>query len=138
MAAGMVLASISFGMASLVQTRIEQHEASYFSHYNTTDISGVDDVSGGGGGGNSRPSLEQEQISILWLIPQYVVMTAGEILFSVTGLEFAFREAPDSMKSVVTSCWLLTTAVGNLLTVCLNICLFNIYMFLLTCFFVKV
>jgi dipeptide/tripeptide permease len=62
-------------------------------------------------------------------------MTAGEILFSVTGLEFAFREAPDSMKSVVTSCWLLTTAVGNLLTVCLNICLLNIYMFLLTCFF---
>jgi dipeptide/tripeptide permease len=119
MAAGMVLASISFGMASLVQTRIEQHEASYFSHYNTTDISGVDDGDDvSGGGGNSRPSLEQEQISILWLIPQYVVMTAGEILFSVTGLEFAFREAPDSMKSVVTSCWLLTTAVGNLLTVC--------------------
>ena len=50
-------------------------------------------------------------------IPQYVTLTAGEILFSVTGLEFCFKEAPESMKSVVQACWLLTTAAGNLLTV---------------------
>jgi hypothetical protein len=43
-------------------------------------------------------------------------MTCGEVLFSVTGLAFAYREAPAAMKSVVQSCFLLTTALGNLLT----------------------
>lgn len=56
-------------------------------------------------------------IHILWLIPQYVVMTMGEVMFSVTGLEFSFTQAPSSMKSVVQSIWLLTVAFGNLIVV---------------------
>jgi hypothetical protein len=34
-------------------------------------------------------------------IPQYVVMTMGEIMVSITGLSFAYSQAPDSMKSVM-------------------------------------
>ncbi|CAB3225260.1 unnamed protein product [Arctia plantaginis] len=56
-------------------------------------------------------------IHILWLIPQYVVMTMGEVMFSVTGLEFSFTQAPASMKSVLTAVWLLTVAFGNLIVV---------------------
>ncbi|KAJ8737124.1 hypothetical protein PYW07_000395 [Mythimna separata] len=56
-------------------------------------------------------------IHILWLIPQYVVMTMGEVMFSVTGLEFSFTQAPTSMKSVLQSVWLLTVAFGNLIVV---------------------
>ncbi|XP_060809536.1 peptide transporter family 1 isoform X2 [Amyelois transitella] len=56
-------------------------------------------------------------VHILWLIPQYVVMTMGEVMFSVTGLEFSFTQAPASMKSVLQSVWLLTVAVGNLIVV---------------------
>ncbi|PZC71468.1 hypothetical protein B5X24_HaOG213364 [Helicoverpa armigera] len=56
-------------------------------------------------------------IHILWLIPQYVVMTMGEVMFSVTGLEFSFTQAPASMKSVLQSVWLLTVAFGNLIVV---------------------
>ena len=44
---------------------------------------------------------EEGTVSFLWQVPQYVTITAGEVLFSVTGLEFAFKSAPDSMKSVV-------------------------------------
>ena len=36
-------------------------------------------------------------------------------LLSATGLEFAFSQAPASMKSTIMSFWLLTTAVGNFL-----------------------
>lgn len=54
-----------------------------------------------------------ETLPILWQVPQYVVMTAGEIMFSITGLEFAYSQAPDSMKSVVQSAWLLTVATGG-------------------------
>ena len=36
---------------------------------------------------------------------------------SVTGLEFSYTQAPKSMKTVVTSLWYLTTAVGNIIDV---------------------
>jgi len=39
-------------------------------------------------------------VSILWQFPQVLVMTIGEILFSVTGLEFSYSQAAPSMKSV--------------------------------------
>ncbi|CAI5980353.1 unnamed protein product [Closterium sp. NIES-65] len=50
------------------------------------------------------------------LVPQYVIMTAGEILFSITGLELAYSQAPASMTAVVTAFWCLTVAGGNLFT----------------------
>ncbi|XP_065089460.1 peptide transporter family 1 [Ochlerotatus camptorhynchus] len=56
-------------------------------------------------------------VSMLWLIPQYVVMTLGEVMYSITGLEFSFTQAPESMKSVLQGCWQLTVAVGNLIVV---------------------
>ncbi len=57
------------------------------------------------------------KLSILWQLLPYVLLTAGEVLFSATGLEFAYSQAPASMKSTVTSFWNLTVAFGNLLVV---------------------
>ncbi|XP_054729960.1 peptide transporter family 1 isoform X2 [Anastrepha obliqua] len=56
-------------------------------------------------------------MSIFWLIPQYVIMTLGEVMFSVTGLEFSYSQAPVTMKSVLQACWLLTVAFGNVIVV---------------------
>ncbi|KAL1457746.1 hypothetical protein WDU94_007940 [Cyamophila willieti] len=56
-----------------------------------------------------------EKIHMVWLVPQYVIITAGEVMFSIPGLEFAFTQAPLRMKSVISACWLLTTAFGNLI-----------------------
>lgn len=56
-------------------------------------------------------------VNMLWIIPQYIIMTLGEVMYSVTGLQFSFNEAPQSMKSVLTGCWMLTIAVGNLIIV---------------------
>ena len=44
-------------------------------------------------------------------------MTSGEILFSITGLVFAYSQAPRRYKTVIMSVWLLTTAVGDLIVV---------------------
>lgn len=38
-------------------------------------------------------------------------------MFSITGLEFCYSEAPKSMKSILQACWLLTVAIGNLIVV---------------------
>ncbi|KAK9745536.1 POT family [Popillia japonica] len=60
-------------------------------------------------------------IHMLLQIPQYVIITAGEIMFSITGLEFSYSQAPISMKSVLQACWLLTTAFGNLLVIIIEL-----------------
>ncbi|XP_065363169.1 peptide transporter family 1 isoform X1 [Calliphora vicina] len=60
---------------------------------------------------------EPNSMSILYLIPQYVVMTLGEVMFSVTGLEFSYSQSPVTMKSVLQACWLLTVAFGNVIVV---------------------
>uniref|UniRef100_A0A671XJU4 Solute carrier family 15 member 1 n=1 Tax=Sparus aurata TaxID=8175 RepID=A0A671XJU4_SPAAU len=46
-------------------------------------------------------------------IPQYFFITAGEVMFSVTGLEFSYSQAPNNMKAVLQAGWLLTVAIGN-------------------------
>ncbi|XP_065160310.1 peptide transporter family 1-like isoform X2 [Atheta coriaria] len=57
------------------------------------------------------------RVHMLWIIPQYVVITVAEIMFSITGLEFSYSQAPLSMKSVLQAGWLLTTCIGNLIVV---------------------
>lgn len=59
----------------------------------------------------------EKSISMLWQIPQYVVLTLAEVMFSVTGLAFSYEQAPESMKSVVQAFWLLTVAFGNVIIV---------------------
>ena len=55
------------------------------------------------------------RVSIHWEVAAYVLITVSEICISVVGLELAFTEAPTSMKSLITACWLLTIFAGNLL-----------------------
>ncbi|CAF2924617.1 unnamed protein product [Rotaria sp. Silwood2] len=55
-------------------------------------------------------------ISVAWQIPSYIVMAIAEILGSITGLEYAFTHAPASMKSIVVSLFLFTTAIGSALS----------------------
>ncbi len=60
------------------------------------------------------PVASGQKISVVWQVLPYVVLTVGEILVSVTGLEFAYTQAPLTMKSVIQSFWNLTTAAANL------------------------
>uniref|UniRef100_A0A8C3DJV7 Solute carrier family 15 member 1 n=1 Tax=Corvus moneduloides TaxID=1196302 RepID=A0A8C3DJV7_CORMO len=54
-------------------------------------------------------------VHMAWQIPQYFLLTCGEVVFSVTGLEFSYSQAPSNMKSVLQAGWLLTVAVGNII-----------------------
>jgi POT family proton-dependent oligopeptide transporter len=56
-----------------------------------------------------------EPLTLAWQLVPYIVLVAGEVLVSATGLEFAFQEAPSSMRSTMMSFWLLTIAGGHFL-----------------------
>jgi POT family proton-dependent oligopeptide transporter len=42
-------------------------------------------------------------------------MTCAELCISVIGLQLAFEEAPNRMKSTITGIWLCTIFLGNVL-----------------------
>uniref|UniRef100_A0A3Q2YJG8 Solute carrier family 15 member 2 n=1 Tax=Hippocampus comes TaxID=109280 RepID=A0A3Q2YJG8_HIPCM len=59
--------------------------------------------------------VHANNVHVAWQIPQYVLITAGEVMFSITGLEFSYSQAPANMKSVLQAGWLLTVAFGNVI-----------------------
>ncbi|NWH90039.1 S15A1 protein, partial [Aegithalos caudatus] len=56
-------------------------------------------------------------VHMAWQIPQYFLLTCGEVMFSVTGLEFSYSQAPSNMKAVLQAGWLLAVAVGNIIVI---------------------
>ncbi|XP_040913036.1 solute carrier family 15 member 1 [Toxotes jaculatrix] len=57
--------------------------------------------------------IKPNSVHMALQIPQYFFITAGEVMFSVTGLEFSYSQAPSNMKAVLQAGWLFTVAVGN-------------------------
>jgi len=52
-------------------------------------------------------------VHVLWQLVPYVIITTAEVLVSITGLEFAYTQAPRRMKSTIMGFWLLTVTLGN-------------------------
>ena len=55
-------------------------------------------------------------VSVWFQFLPYVLITLAEVMVSITGLEFAYTQAPRRMKSTVMGFWLLAVATGNILT----------------------
>lgn len=91
MALGGLSAVLSFVCAGMLQYEIER--------YLLIDPSGTN------------------KLSILWQFPQFFLIMLGEIWLSMTGLAFAFRQAPATMQSVMTAAWYCNNAFGNLIVV---------------------
>jgi POT family proton-dependent oligopeptide transporter len=51
--------------------------------------------------------------TVWWQMLAYVILSAGEVMVSITGLEFSYTQAPNRMKSLLMSMWLLSVALGN-------------------------
>ncbi|XP_075229609.1 solute carrier family 15 member 1-like [Lycorma delicatula] len=56
-------------------------------------------------------------IHMLWLLPQYFLISVGEAIFAIAGLQFTFTQAPKCMKTVTLAAWYLSMALGNLLVI---------------------
>ena len=61
--------------------------------------------------------VSENSVHMMWLLPQYVVVTVSEILFSITSLEFSYSQAPPSMKSILQVIdqknWILTILIDK-------------------------
>lgn len=53
---------------------------------------------------------------IMWQLPAYVLLTAGEVMASITALEFAYTQAPKHLKAVVQALYLFSVSAGNFFT----------------------
>ena len=61
-----------------------------------------------------------QQPSIGWQIFAYAILTSSEVMVSITCLEFAYTQAPRSMKSVIMALFLMSVALGNFFTAGVN------------------
>jgi POT family proton-dependent oligopeptide transporter len=60
-------------------------------------------------------------VSVWWQIVAYGVLSASEVLVSITGLEFSYKQAPLRMKSFITAMFLVSVSVGNMATAVVNL-----------------
>ena len=87
MTLGMFVASLAFVVVALIQEAIDAGEAT-----------GV-------------------KVHVVWQVLPYFLMTQAEVMVSITGLEFAYTQAPKRMKSTIMGFWLLCVALGSKIVV---------------------
>ena len=63
--------------------------------------------------------------NIGWHFLAYAIITAAEVMVSVTSLEFAYTQAPNRMKSFIMSFYLGAVALGNAFTALVNVFIQN-------------
>ena len=85
MTIGMFLTAVSFGCAAFLQIQVE------------------------------AAATHGDKVHVLWQGSQYFIVTVAEVLVSITGLEFAYTQAPRAMKSTIMGFWLLCVTFGNVL-----------------------
>jgi len=66
-----------------------------------------------------------ERPTVWWQILAYAFVTAGEVLISVTALEFFYTQAPRKMKSAIMSVKMFAMSLGNLFAAGVNYVVMN-------------
>lgn len=60
------------------------------------------------------------KLNIGWQLLAYLLLTVAEIFVSITGLEYAFSQAPKNMKSTIMAIFFFTVFLGNILVTYIN------------------
>jgi POT family proton-dependent oligopeptide transporter len=57
---------------------------------------------------------------IYWQFIAYAILTAAEIMVSITALEFSYTQAPNKLKSIIMGLFLLSVSLGNTIATVVN------------------
>ncbi|MEM8945198.1 MAG: POT family MFS transporter [Planctomycetota bacterium] len=72
------------------------------------------------------PALVEQRIDdgetpwIVWQLLAYVILTAAEVMVSITMLEFFYTQSPKKMKSVIMAFCMFSISIGNIFTAMVN------------------
>lgn len=123
-AIGMFLTVPSFALISLAQESIDLEQG--IKAPASAEVFGVAAAAPNataivGGMLGATASAPPARTPIFWQIGAYIILTAAEIMVSITALEFAYTQAPRKMKSFVMGLYLLfAIALGNFFAAFVN------------------
>jgi POT family proton-dependent oligopeptide transporter len=63
--------------------------------------------------------------SVWWQLLAFVILSAGEVMVSITCLEFSYTQAPKRMKSLIMAFYYLSISLGNYVTSAVNFIIEN-------------
>ena len=61
--------------------------------------------------------INTNDINLLWIIPQFFLITISEVMVSIPSLKFAYTQAPTALKSIQTAFVLLAVSIGNIIVI---------------------
>ncbi|KAJ3288386.1 hypothetical protein HK104_008196 [Borealophlyctis nickersoniae] len=99
MVVGMILCGLAFIVTGLIQKRVTENCVD-------TEFTKPD------GKTKYTMCMDYSTHTGIFIIP-YLIMTTGEVLFSISGLNFTYQEVGKRTKSSCAALWLLGTALGN-------------------------
>jgi solute carrier family 15 oligopeptide transporter 1 len=97
MTVGMFLAGVSFIIAGVLQNKID---ATCTMQPNPEDT--------------QTELCISDSVHIGWQLLMYLIITTGEVLFSISGLNFTYVEVGKRLKASCAAIWLLFVAFGNM------------------------
>lgn len=112
MAVGFFVMVIGFGISAWIEMQLEPWDA-IATQMVAADGAKLDDVI-------AAQVSDGVRTNIVWQLLAYLVLTSSEIMVSITCLEFSYTQAPNRMKSLIMSFYLLSVSLGNLLTSAVN------------------
>jgi len=102
-ATGMGLASLAFLAAALLEVQVSQTLVARASTNLLMPLTGSSPVDA---------SAPTSPISVAWQVPQYFLLSAGEVMVGVTTLEMAYRIAPPRLKGFAMMLYYVARAIG--------------------------
>ncbi len=109
MTMGMLVTGLSFVAVALIQGAVDSHMQVAFDAGTIKSMTDITEIEA------ALKAGKMQSVSIWWQLIPYVIITLAEVMVSITGLEFAYTQAPTRMKSTIMGFWLLTVALGNVL-----------------------
>ncbi len=123
MGIGLFLTSTAFALSAIIETWIaagaEQAAAGIWTALGAGSGSLEEAIKAATAAGWSDAQVTTAlsgQPSIGWQFLAYVLLTAAEVMVSITSLEFAYTQAPKKMKSFIMGIYFLGVSLGNLFT----------------------
>lgn len=109
---GFFVTALAFSISGWIETQLEPFDAQAAKLAAERGVK-VAEVVAAQVEANLRPHIG-------WQVLAYLVLTCAEVMVSITGLEFSYTQAPNRMKSLIMSLYLLSVSLGNLLTSAVN------------------